>query len=77
MANTKKTPCKCKWDDDYIGGCAHKHCQLNQWMEEAMAAAIIDYNQLCGQLGPGNISISSVAHQYNIPTMTLEKVHQY
>ena len=74
MANTKKTPQKHRGEsDDYIGGCAHKHCQLNQWTEEAMAAAIIDYNQLCGQLGAGNVSISSVAHQHNIPTMTFWK----
>ena len=47
MANTKKTPQKCREEsDDYIGGHAHKHCQLNQWTEEAMAAAIMDYNQL-------------------------------
>ena len=63
MANMKKTPQKHRGEsDDYVRGHAHKHCQLNQWTEEAMAAAIIDYNQLCGQLGAGNILISSVAH---------------
>ena len=64
MANLKKPPQKHRGEsDNYVGWHAHKHCQLNQWTEEAMAAAIIDYNQLCGQLGAGNISISSsVAH---------------
>ena len=60
-------------DDDYVGGQAHKHCRLNLWTEEAMAAAISEYNTLCGQLGPGDVSINSVAKRYNIPTTTFWK----
>ena len=74
MANTKKSPCKgeCKWGND-DGGQAHKNCQLNQWSEESMAAAITEYNHLCGQLGLGNVLISSVANRYKIPATTFWK----